>query len=118
MKILMVNKFLHPNGGSETYIFKLGEELQKRGHDVQYFGMEHKGRIVGNRAGSYTSDMDFHTGKLQKLVYPFKIIYSFEAKRRISRVLKDMNPDVVHLNNINFQLTPSVIYAVDRKSVV
>ena len=112
MKILLVNKFLHPNGGSETYIFKLGEELQKRGHDVQYFGMEHKGRIVGNRAGSYTSDMDFHTGKLQKLVYPFKIIYSFEAKRRISRLLKDMNPDVVHLNNINFQLTPSVIYAV------
>ena len=27
MKILMVNKFLHPNGGSETYIFKLGQEL-------------------------------------------------------------------------------------------
>ena len=24
MKILMVNKFLYPNGGSETYIFKLG----------------------------------------------------------------------------------------------
>lgn len=43
MKILMVNKFLHPNGGSETYIFQLGEELQKRGHEVQYFGMEHTG---------------------------------------------------------------------------
>ncbi len=25
MKILMVNKFLYQNGGSETYIFKLGE---------------------------------------------------------------------------------------------
>ena len=112
MKILMVNKFLYPNGGSETYIFKLGEELQKRGHEVQYFGMEHEGRIVGNRIDCYTSDMDFHTGKLQKLLYPFKIIYSFEAKRRMGRVLKDMNPDVVHLNNINFQLTPSVIYAV------
>ena len=112
MKILMVNKFLYPNGGSETYIFRLGEELQKRGHEVQYFGMEHEGRIVGNRIDCYTSDMDFHTGKLQKLLYPFKIIYSFEAKRRMGRVLKDMNPDVVHFNNINFQLTPSVIYAV------
>ncbi|MDE5937930.1 MAG: glycosyltransferase [Lachnospiraceae bacterium] len=112
MRILMVNKFLYPNGGSETYIFRLGEELQKRGHEVQYFGMEHEGRIVGNRIDSYTSDMDFHTGKLQKLLYPFKIIYSFEAKRRMGRVLRDMNPDVVHLNNINFQLTPSVIYAV------
>ena len=112
MKILMVNKFLHPNGGSETYIFRLGKELQKRGHEVQYFGMEHAGRVVGNRAACYTSDMDFHTGKLKKLLYPFKIIYSFEAKRKIGVVLRDMDPDVVHLNNINFQLTPSVIDAV------
>lgn len=112
MKILMVNKFLHPNGGSETYIFQLGEELQKRGHEVQYFGMEHEGRAVGNRAESYTADMDFHTGKLRKLLYPFKIVYSFEARRKLNVVLRDMKPDVVHLNNINFQLTPSVIYAV------
>lgn len=41
MRILMINKFLYPNGGSETYIFKLGEYLEKMGHEVQYFGMEH-----------------------------------------------------------------------------
>ena len=112
MKVLMVNKFLHPNGGSETYIFKLGEQLQKMGHEVQYFGMEHKGRIVGNHAEAYTSDMDFHSGGLGKLLYPFRIIYSTEAKRKMRLVLEDFDPDVVHLNNINFQLTPSVIYAV------
>ena len=69
MKILMVNKFLYPNGGSETYIFKLGEELVRQGHRVEYFGMEHEGRIVGNRVGSYTSTLDFHTGKWNKLFY-------------------------------------------------
>lgn len=112
MRILMVNKFLHPNGGSETYIFKLGEQLQKAGHEVQYFGMEHEGRIVGNHAEIYTSDMDFHKGGPGKLLYPFRIIYSGEAKRKMRLVLEDFQPDVVHLNNINFQLTPSVIYAV------
>ena len=112
MKILMVNKFLYPNGGSETYIFKLGEQLQKTGHEVQFFGMEHEGRIVGNHAQIYTSDMDFHGGGLQKLLYPFRIIYSAEAKKKMRLVLEDFCPDVVHLNNINFQLTPSVIYAV------
>ncbi len=112
MKILMVNKFLYPNGGSETYIFKLGEQLQKAGHEVQFFGMEHEGRIVGNHAQIYTSDMDFHGGGLKKLLYPFRIIYSVEAKKKMSLVLEDFGPDVVHLNNINFQLTPSVIYAV------
>ena len=50
MKILMVNKFLYPNGGSETYLFETGKQLQRMGHEVQYFGMEHEGRIVGNRA--------------------------------------------------------------------
>lgn len=112
MKILMVNKFLYPNGGSETYIFKLGEQLQKMGHEVQYFGMEHEGRIVGNRAQLYTTDMDFYGGGLRKLLYPVRIIYSAEAKKKMRLVLEDFQPDVVHLNNINFQLTPSVIYAV------
>lgn len=114
MKILIVNKFLYPNGGSETYIFRLGEQLQKMGHEVQFFGMEHEGRIVGNRAESYTSDMDFHTGRFARILYPFKIIYSREARRKIRKVLDDFKPDAVHLNNFNFQLTPSILYEIDK----
>ena len=82
------------------------------GHEVQSFGMEHEGRCVGNRAESYTSDMDFHTGKLGKLLYPFKIIYSIEARKKLRVVLKDFMPDVVHVNNFNFQLTPSILYEI------
>lgn len=114
MRILIVNKFLYPNGGSETYIFRLGEQLKKMGHEVQYFGMEHEDRIVGNHAESYTSNMDFHSGKLQKFLYPFKIIYSTEARKKIRRVLQDFAPEAVHLNNFNFQLTPSILYEIDR----
>lgn len=115
MKILMINKFLHPNGGSETYIFKLGEQLKAMGHEVQYFGMEHEGRIVGNRVNAYTSDMDFHGGsKLSKLLYPIKTIYSHEARKQIRRVLDDFQPDVCHLNNFNYQLTPSVILEIRK----
>ncbi len=115
MKILMINKFLHPNGGSETYIFKLGEQLQAMGHEVQYFGMEHKGRCVGNRAQAYTADMDFHGGgKLSKLLYPVKTIYSSEARKKLRLVLEDFQPDVCHLNNFNYQLTPSVILEIRK----
>lgn len=113
MKVLLINKFLYPNGGSETYIFKLGEYLQKMGHNVQYFGMEHKGRCVGNHVNAYTSDMDFHGGsKLAKLTYPIKTIYSREARIQIRKVLDDFQPDVCHLNNFNYQLTPSIILEI------
>jgi glycosyltransferase involved in cell wall biosynthesis len=112
MKILMINKFLHPSGGSETYIFKLGDYLKSIGHEVQYFGMEHDGRCVDNNAQQYTSDMDFHNGsKLKQLTYPLKTIYSSEAKKKLNIVLKDFQPDIIHINNFNYQLTPSIIYA-------
>ena len=113
MRTLILNKFLHRNGGSETYIFKLGEALEQHGHEVQYFGMEHEGRCVGNRVNAYTSDMDFHGGsKLSKLTYPIKTIYSKEARVQLRKVLDDFKPDVCHLNNFNYQLTPSIILEI------
>lgn len=115
MKILLINKFLYPNGGSETYIFKLGKYLQQMGHEVQYFGMEHEGRCVGNRVNAYTSDMDFHGGsKLDKLTFPIKTIYSSEARKKIRMVLDDFQPDVCHLNNFTYQLTPSIILEIQK----
>lgn len=113
MKVLMINKFLYPNGGSETYIFKLGDYLKSQGHEVQYFGMEHERRCVSNNVDAYTSNMDFHNGsKLFKLMYPIKTIYSTEARKKIRLVLDDFQPDVCHINNFNYQLTPSIILEI------
>ena len=115
MKILIINKFLHPNGGSETYIFKLGDYLKSQGHQVQYFGMEHPNRCVENAVNAYTSNMDFHGGsKLAKLTYPLKTIYSSEARKKLRLVLEDFKPDVCHINNFNYQLTPSIILEIQK----
>ena len=117
MRILMVNKFLYPRGGSESYMLYLGEYFKKMGHEVQYFGMYDENNTVGNSIGKYTQNMDFHSKGLARFLYPFKIIYSFEAKKKIMQVIEDFKPDIVHMNNINFQLTPSIIYGVKKKGI-
>lgn len=114
MRILLVNKFLYPKGGSETYLLKLGKILENHGHEVQYFGMEHPDNAVGNRAGAYVSTMDLRSGVRKNLLAPFKIIYSAEARKKIRMVLDDFKPDVVHLNNIQFYLTPSIILEIHK----
>ena len=114
MRILLVNKFLYPKGGAETYIFKLGDTLAAYGHEVQYFGLANPQNTVGNDAGVYVTDMDFSAGVRKNLTAPFRIIYSYEAKRKMMKVLYDFQPDVVHLNNIQFHLTPSIIVAVQQ----
>ena len=117
MKILMVNKFLYPRGGCETYMLNLAQELINKGHEVEYFGMYDQNNTVGNSLGLYTSNMDFHAKGLKRFLYPFKIIYSREANKKIGKVLDAFKPDVVHMNNINFQLTPSIIYAVKKRNI-
>ena len=86
MKILMVNKFLYPKGGAETYTFKLGKMLQDNGHTVEYFGLDNPKNIVFNNAGAYVTDMDFGKGIRKNITAPFRIIYSSEAKKKISKL--------------------------------
>ena len=117
MKILMVNKFLYPRGGCETYMLNLAEELASQGHRIEYFGMYDEKNTVGNSAGLYTTNMDFHSKGIKRFLYPLKIIFSLESYRKISKVLDDFKPDVVHMNNINFQLTPSIIYAIKKRKI-
>ncbi|MBQ2932959.1 MAG: glycosyltransferase [Clostridia bacterium] len=98
-------------------MLKLSEELKSQGHEVEYFGMYDEKNTVGNSLGLYTTNMDFHSKGLARFLYPFKIIYSREAHKKIGKVLDAFKPDIVHMNNINFQLTPSIIYAVKKRNI-
>ncbi|MDF2484871.1 MAG: hypothetical protein K0R46_1039 [Herbinix sp.] len=117
MKILMVNKFLYPKGGAETYFLKIGSYLEMAGHQVEYFGMYDEKNTVSNSANEYTTNMDFHVTGIKKIIYPIHIIYSLEAKRKIRNVILKFKPDIVHLNNINFQLTPSIIEEIKEHKI-
>lgn len=114
MKILLVNKFLYPKGGAETYVLKLGGILKEKGHEVAYFGLRNEKNIVGNPLDVQVSDLDFSKGMLKNLHAPLRMIYCTEAERKLRKLLNAFQPDVVHLNNIQFHLTPSVILETER----
>lgn len=114
MKILLVNKFLYPKGGAETYILKLGSILRSRGHEVQYFGLDNPKNTVGNNANAYVADMDFSASIKKNLHAPLRIIYNGPARRKLRAVLEDFQPDAVHFNNIQFHLTPSIILETEK----
>ena len=117
MRILMVNKFLHPQGGAETYTIELGQELKRQGHEVQYFGMYDIHNTVGNEWGLYVKPVDFHHVGIDVLSYPFRIIWSQDGYDKMSKLIDSFQPDVIHLNNFNYQLTPSIIDAAKAKGV-
>ena len=82
MKILMVNKFLFPKGGAETYMFELGRQLEANTNEVQYFGMDNSERCVSNALGLYADEIDYGSASFfKKLISPLKTVYSKEAEK-------------------------------------
>ncbi len=114
MKILMVNKFLYQKGGAETYAIKLGDILKSYGHKVEYFGLQNEKNTLFNSAAAYVTDMDLTKGVKDNLFAPLRIIYNKEARKQIRKVLDNFQPDIVHLNNIQFHLTPSIILEIEK----
>jgi glycosyltransferase involved in cell wall biosynthesis len=117
MKILMISNMLFPLGGVETYMISVGNQLSKMGHQVEYFGMYDKRNIVGNSFNIYKKNMDFRKKNIRMLKYPIELIYSFESKRRIKKLIKLMKPDIVHLNTINYNITPSIITVFNKYKI-
>ena len=117
MKILLVNKFLYTKGGSEKYMFDLADVLRPKGHQVKFFGMNDPKNIVETPKEHLVNNIDFHQKSLSILLYPFKIIYSQEARHKIRGLIEEFKPDIVHLNNYNFQITPSIIYELKKYKI-
>ncbi len=117
LKVLFVNKFLFIKGGAETYVFNLANYLREQGHTAEFFGMDHCQNMVSSNLNLNVRNMDFHGTLLKKLLYPFKIIYSIEARRKIKRIIRNIKPDIIHLNNYNFQITPSILYEIKKHNI-
>ena len=107
MKILMVNNQLSVLGGSETYMFSIGEELTKRGHDVQYFGKPDPDGKHGNLYGIYA----------KRSFNPFSFKVNKHNVKQFARILDLLKPDVVHINLMYFVLTPEIVNEASKRNI-
>ena len=116
MKVLLVNKFFFPKGGAEVSFFETAKLLASKGHKVFFFSMSHPNNIPSPYAKYFISNVNFNQlGSLSKQIKAAgKIIYSFEAKRNIEKLIIDKRVDVVHLNNIHHQISPSILHTLKK----
>lgn len=112
MKVLLVNKFHWPKGGSEKYYFELGELLKQHGHEVAYFSMEDEKNISTGDKEYFVPKFDLNNSSKLKAL---DVIYNKKNQKIMEYALDDFKPDIVHLNNFQRQLSASIIKpCVDR----
>ena len=118
MRILQVNKFHYPRGGADKYYLELGRALEANGHQVAYFSMEHPKNISSQWSKYFVSRLSFNEANfLDKLKTPGRVIYSLEAKKKFTLIIKDFKPDIIHVHNIYHQLSPSILDAARQAQI-
>ncbi|MDX9778912.1 MAG: glycosyltransferase [Patescibacteria group bacterium] len=118
MKILLVNKYHYPRGGADKYYLELGRELEKAGHEVAYFAMHHPLNLQSKWQKYFLSRVSYNEN-IWRYAHkiPLRAIYSLEAKRKFKKLLKDFQPDIIHLHNIYYQLSPSILDAATKTKI-
>lgn len=45
------------------------------------------------------------------------MFYSWEAKKKIGKILDDFKPDIVHIHNIYHQLSPTILFEIKKRKI-
>ena len=119
MKILLVNKFHYYKGGAETFYLGLGKELEKQGHKVAYFSMKSEKNLKCEYSNFFVKNREYNnkTNIFKKASAFMNFIYSFEAKKNLTLLIKEFKPDLIILNNIHRQITTSIIDTIKKFNI-
>jgi len=119
MKILMINKFFYRRGGSEAYMFDLIDLLKKEGQQIIEFSMQDEKNLPSKFADYFVKNINFskREGWLKDLKKAFHLLYSYEAKKKLETLIKKEKPDIAHLHNFNFQITPAILSVLKKHKI-
>ena len=90
--------------------------LTAHGHDVAVFAMRHPENLPTPWSKYFPSEVSFKPGSkmVEAFLRPFG---TREVKRKFCALLDDFRPDVVHLNNIQSQLSPVIAEQAHRRGI-
>jgi len=117
MKIIQVNKFNYPRGGADKYFLDLSLALEQSGHQVAKFCMAHPQNQPSRWEKYFVSRVSFNEPGYSRLKAAARILYSFEAAKKFERLIKDFQPDLIHLHNIYHQISPSILRVAKKHNL-
>lgn len=119
MKILLINKFFFPFGGTETAFFQTAKLLQDLGHEVIFFSMVHPRNSESRYSRYFVSRVDFEEagGWREKIRGVKRILFGGETRVKLAELLMVEKPDIAHLHNIYHHLSPAILGTLKKHKI-
>lgn len=119
MKIILVTSYYYPNmfGGTEHSVKLLAEGLKDKGHEVYVISADRKDKEIEDINGIKVIRLNLKfrseliVWKIIRKIFEFR---NYMMSKKITQIIKDIKPDVIHSNNL-FYISP-IIWKIAKKN--
>lgn len=110
-RLLNINNYHYRRGGSDVVYFEHAALMQEEGWKNAFFSMHHPKNYENEWSSYFVNEIEFgHAYSIfDKIVMASKVIYSFEAQKKLNRLIENFNPSIAHLHCIYHHLSPSIL---------
>jgi len=110
-RLLTVNNYYYYRGGAETVFLEHNRVFLERGWEVIPFSMRHPRNLYSPWSGYFIDEIEFGSeySLRERLVRLPKVIYSFEARDKLARLLDRARPALCHAHNIYHHISPAIL---------
>ena len=117
MKILEINAFYYPRGGSETVFFNTSELLRRHGHEVIPFALKWDENLPSPYSRYFPESKDSRSGLMRVPGNIVSYFYHFDAASRLQQLIDAEHPDLAQIHLIWGQLSPSILKVLRRNGI-
>jgi len=122
VKILLVQTHHYFRGGDCTYGFSLAELLKSNEHQVHFFSMHHPNNLPSEDSRFFVDYIDFReVNKNKNLFTGFNVvtrsIYSSHVRKKFKLMLDEIEPDIIHVQNLHGHITPSILFEAKKQKI-
>lgn len=117
--LLSINNYYYRRGGAEAVFFDHNSQFEQLGWQVVPFAMDHPSNASSEWQDYFVKELEYgrQDGLLTKAIQASKVIYSFEARRNLSRLLDRISPSLAHAHNVYHHLSPSFFSLLKARQV-
>jgi glycosyltransferase involved in cell wall biosynthesis len=117
--LLAINNYYYYRGGAETVFLEQIRMFEAHGWNAVPFCMKHPRNLDTPWSKYFVDEIEFGSDYSirEKLVRVPKVIYSFEARRKLARLLDAVRPNVCHGHNIYNHISPSILTLLHARGI-
>lgn len=118
-RLLSLNTYNYRRGGSDVVFLEHDAMFRTQGWGTAVMTMHHPKNESSPWSRYFADEIEFghEYGVMDKLAMVGKVIYSGEARRKISALLDEFPADVAHAHCIYHHLSPSVLVELKQRGI-